>query len=413
MTIRSRFRSTLGGRLLANRLFLIHVTLSTSFLFAQKMPAKPIACPAPALEAKETSAPDSEIPEYERKRENEEQIRIEMDYAGTRIKNHSKIPKNNFGIITTITYIHSKCSKGKFNQSALDSQRKNKLTKLFPQLKDNHLVQWQEEIQADCGNRKNSKNLFHGYIISYRPRPSEATMKKEIEYLKTKVSVIRETTACKISDFKPYKKDDTIQKVFNRNQKWDTMVVADLTGSMSPYAAELILYFKLQTQKKENRKFLFFNDGDNKPDSEKIAGETGGLYFQNVKDYEELVKLASETMSHGFGGDAPENDIEALLEAQKRCPECKELILIADNFAGMRDLSLADKITVPVRVVLCGAFAGLNLEMLFLARITGGSIHTIEADIMDLAKKNENEIIEYGGQKYIIKKGRFHLLRET
>lgn len=176
---------------------------------------------------------------------------------------------------------------------------------------------------------------------------------------------------------------------------------------MFPYTQQLFLYFKLQTLKRIERAFVFFNDGDRTPDEKKVTGKTGGIYFQKLKNYEELEKLAKAAISGGYGGDSPENDIEALIKAQAVCPECKELILIADNFSNMRDYSLMSQIQKPVRVVLCGSYAGINTEYLDLARITKGSVHTIEEDLENLMELNEGQIIELNKKKYVLEKGRF------
>ena len=68
----------------------------------------------------------------------------------------------------------------------------------------------------------------------------------------------------------------TVERVFERNKSWENMlVVADLTGSMTPYTRQLLLRFKLNAARKAVKHFMFFNDGDMKPDrTKRIAPKT-------------------------------------------------------------------------------------------------------------------------------------------
>ncbi|WP_125226304.1 hypothetical protein [Leptospira neocaledonica] len=320
------------------------------------------------------------------------------------------------GIFITVTYIHSICKTSAYDQLRLDQERKKELLRIFPKLDKNTLVEWKETKYDSCGEKENTSDKFHGFAIHYRPKPSEETWKKEKDILfgkKPERSVESRSESCVAeSGTSPqFQKDEIVSKVLERKKEWDGAIVGDLTGSMFPYTQQLFLYFKLQTLKKIEKFFVFFNDGDNTPDGKKVVGKTGGIYFQKLKVYEELEKLAKATISGGYGGDGPENDIEALIKAQEVCPDCKELILIADNFSTMRDYSLMGKIQKPVRVVLCGSYAGINTEYLDLARNTKGSVHTIEEDLENLMELNEGQTIELNKKKYVLEKGRFKPIR--
>jgi hypothetical protein len=112
-----------------------------------------------------------------------------------------------------------------------------------------------------------------------------------------------------------------------------------------------------------------------------------------------------KTIRAGCGGDAPENDCEALLYAYKVAPKASEYILIADNLAPIKDIVLLEKLNKPVRIILCGTSYGISAEYLNLARKTGGSVHTMEADLENLIKKSEGEKFTFMNQKYRIEKG--------
>lgn len=205
-----------------------------------------------------------------------------------------------------------------------------------------------------------------------------------------------------------YQPDSTVFKIFDRNKKWSNMLIAaDLTGSMYPYTAQLLAWLQLNSKTKKAKNFVFFNDGNATPDRKKIIGLTGGIYLSKTNDFQEVKKLAQKTMYAGGGGDAPENNVEALLRGIKANPNCKDIIMIADNWAPIKDIQLAEKITKPVKIILCGVWTGINTDYLNLARITGGSIHTIEEDLTDLALLNEGESIELFGVSYTISEGKF------
>jgi hypothetical protein len=137
------------------------------------------------------------------------------------------------------------------------------------------------------------------------------------------------------------------------------------------------------------------------------VGKTGGLYFTDEEDVNKvMVKLIQATMA-GCGGDGPENNVEALLEGIRLAPQAGEVILIADNWATPRDLELLDKVKRPVRVILCGAYMGVNVAYLELARRTGGSVHTVEQDLEHLVNLKEGQEVKLGDQRFRIENGAF------
>jgi hypothetical protein len=193
-----------------------------------------------------------------------------------------------------------------------------------------------------------------------------------------------------------------VLKVLDRNAWKNMVVVSDLTGSMSPYVIQLILWFKLNELDKRVSAVTFFNDGDMTPDAKKVIGKTGGIYYSPTGSFEDTRNLAIKTIQNGYGGDGPENDFEAILAAIEKNPEAKEIILVADNLAPVKDFVLMSNIKIPVRVILCGTNYGVNLQYLKLARATGGSVHTMEKDLTDLAKLGEGKTFQLGKQFFKI-----------
>lgn len=202
--------------------------------------------------------------------------------------------------------------------------------------------------------------------------------------------------------------DSTVFKIFRRNAWKNINVVGDVTGSMYPYTGQLLLWLKLHSLDSLTKRFIFFNDGDNTPDKEKKLGNTGGIYSRECSSFDEVKDLVKTTMMKGGGGDCPENNIEALLAAEKKFPEAACQVLIADNWANVKDLSLVEQLSKPVRIVLCGVYDGnVNVEYLNLARKTKGSVHLMEQDLYDLSLLHEGELLRIGRKYYRVKKGSF------
>lgn len=202
---------------------------------------------------------------------------------------------------------------------------------------------------------------------------------------------------------------NVVYNVFKRNTAWkNKLIVADLTGSMYPYAQQLSTWLKLHFLKDTtSQNFSFFNDGDKKRDDHKKIGSTGGVYYCKAKTIDELIATMDLTIKKGQGGDAPENVIEGILYGLSKSGKVSEVILIADNWAKVRDIKLLSRIRVPVHVVLCGVFEGMEIseDYLNIAYKTKGSVHTIEQDITDLMNQGNGKKFNINGVDYIIKNG--------
>lgn len=209
-----------------------------------------------------------------------------------------------------------------------------------------------------------------------------------------------------------YFPDTIINTVFNRkiNDWKDKILVMDVTGSMSPYTYQTMNWLKMNMQKTQMKKYVFFNDGDSRPDGP--VGNSGGAYQVSSTNIMEIETKCAQTMRRGNGGQGPENNIEALLFAQRAAPDARGAIMIADNWAPVRDLKLIENLNIPVHIILCGVLNGnINVHYLDIAFATGGSVHTIEQDIENLNSLMEGDIVEVGKQKFRLTRGRFELTR--
>jgi hypothetical protein len=374
---------------------------------------------------------------------------VRFDFGSNQLVDSKELEKLKNIKIKYIQYIYTDFKKEeKFKQDEFNIERLYEIYKVIPELfEKNEDVNWKVITQTGATKEDEAKKLFHGLIIYYKEAPTVESMKKEVEYIKERLTFIHplvknkslvttldlpdtdridfegemslgvvDTSYTSTSDdfnFSEVFSDTVVSTVLKRNKHWNDMLIScDLTGSMSPYSAQLFIWHKLNMNKKKVQHFVFFNDGDMTPDEKKLTGKTGGIYFSNADNFDELEKVAFKCMYAGGGGDMPENDIEALLLGVEKYPKSKDIILIADNWANMRDYSMLTKVNRPIKIILCGTQFGINKQYLDLARQTKGSIHTIEQDITNLMDLKEGQEIKIGKEKFKISKGQFIEVRK-
>ena len=335
-----------------------------------------------------------------------------------------------------------------FNQKELNKSRLKELQQLVPHLFENRFWEFELISQTNGNSREECNKMFHGFVVTFRPNATKTMLVSEADYLTSLVSTmlkndsIENDTTPKKYDIKTHYdqqigyihdtiwyvdtikppsppdffylqslyKDTTVLGAFNRNKNWKNfIVVTDVTGSMSPYSAQVFVWLKKQAENKLANSFVFFNDGDEKPSIKKKPLETKGIYITKNKNIDAVVNTATKCMKNGSGGgEGLENDIEAIIDGIKHYPPANEIILVADNMESMRDYKFIEKIKLPVRVIACGAKNRINIQYLDLARQTGGSVHTEKIDITNLESIKENEHFLINDFEYMYKNGRFH-----
>lgn len=356
----------------------------------------------------------------------------------------------------------------------LNTQRLRNFFATYPQLKNNQTVQWQLVRQTDGAEKAQAQQLFHGFVLYYRPLQSEEAMKAdssklsdmlrpkptvrikhsgflatdttrlremyEIEpYTILKKMPVKEALAYLDMDAKLISKypgvdsilvyekplanntetifertppeDSTVIKVLNRMGWQRMLVVADVTASMYPYTGQLLLWLQMNEEDRRIHQFVFFNDGDNKEEADKQPGRTGGIYNTASSEFENVEKLLYQTMRKGTGGAIPENNIEALLYGLDACADCQDVVMIADNHSGVSDIQLLSQVKKPVRIIVCGVLHNINPVYLTIARQTGGSVHLAETDIQNLAALKEGETVTLFNTVYKVVKGKFELVK--
>lgn len=320
------------------------------------------------------------------------QVLIKMDYASAAIENSDEMKLFFIGkVATKVTLVYTDFARSNtFNQPTLNKDRFKNLFELNNTAFSDTATQWQVMAQTGAKSFEKGKKMFHGFVVTFKS--SSGTY---LDDLMTNNDL----------------PDSTVLDVFERNKDWKNMlIVADLTGSMTPYTAQILVWLRLNMTKKRAQHFTFFNDGDSKRTFQKEIGSTGGIYHADASKFEEVLGLAKTTMENGYGGDFPENDIEAILEGLDSCANCGDIVIIADNSSRMRDYELIEKVGKPVKVIICGFEGIVNVEYMDLARRTKGSVHTIEEDITNLMEIKEGEVVKIGEYQYIIKNGDFKVL---
>ena len=245
-------------------------------------------------------------------------------------------------------------------------------------------------------------------------------VKKAIE---KKAERLRDSLTVNPNIFDDYNKP--ILSTLNRFKgDWNKkVIVTDVTASMSSYMEEVLLWHALNLVKGTHSKYIFFNDGDDKITSNKHIGKTGGTYFceGKLEHLDAIIEKMQEAARFRMGGgEPPENDVEALLAGISKRDSIDEIILIADAYSRVRDMELLVKVNLPVRIILCGVEENnqfyrqkqpINEQYLTMALRTGGSIHTLSNDIIDLSKKSDGDVIELQGIRYLLKNHQFIKLR--
>lgn len=338
-----------------------------------------------------------EIPTYSLKG-TEAVVEVEMAYASAKVRKPEIKKRWETRKVTQVDLVFTKYphdfENWLINYETLLQRRLSALQELDPTLLTNSEISWRYVLQTDCETEVEAKALFHGFVLyledyDYRMASIE------------KILIDREEID-----------DSTAYNVLERHPEWESkLVVMDWTGSMYPYGASVLLWHALNVKDSSISHFVFFNDGNARPNARKPIGKTGGIYRSPSVEIDSVLEKMFEVMGKGNGGDVKENDLEALLKSTARLKNYKEVILIADNRSGVRDIKLIKYLKLPVKVVLCGVDEDnpVHPDYLAIARYSKGSVHTMEEDIQDLAKLLEGDTIEIGGSIYRLQKGRFVL----
>jgi len=356
-----------------------------------------------------------------------------------------------------------------FNQPRLNYYRFKELEKKYPELFKLKKVHWKVLEQHKAKTKKTASNYFHGFVIYlkneiptkriestltivedilesykdsiivippsrrikvkrrrigtgiYYPR-SGAKRKKGITYSKPGIWGRREKTYLKkdttilweipekrmnIGSFntRNLKNIDVYRTLQKIPKGKHPIVITDITGSMAPYSAEVMLWVKNQPRMRRDARFIFFNDGNNEPDHYKKLGKTGGIYQSNSTNYDSIFSCMRKTMLLGQGGLPPENYCEAIMKGIQWYPDTDTVIVVADMNASASDILLASRIKKPVNIILAGGQEKMSIPQDYteICSLTGGYLFFkgFRIDPKKIKKQNRTFL----GSSYVIKKG--------
>lgn len=356
-----------------------------------------------------------------------------------------------------------------FNQPKLNYFRFQNLKKVYPAVFEDTSIQWKIMEQRQATEKEDAMKCFHGFIILLKNEPPKVLIEKELSLIKSvidsyhdsltwvpekitwKVKKVKEETGLYIPVNKNKKKqgvrytgsflgmrekeykirrDSTVLKrtggyyarkgyfdtsVFKNvheynfliSRRWSNKmaVVADVTGSMSPYSTQVMLWLKNRPEVLLNGRFVFFNDGDAKPDMLKRIGSTGGIHFASTTNYDSVYLAMDRTMRAGTGGDIPENNLEAVVETLRRWPDTDTVLMIADNEASVKDMSLLKNLKKPVSVMLCGATGKIHKDYIEITKTTGGRLFVLSTELSEMKKWQNGTEVLLGGKKFEYRNG--------
>ncbi|MCE3228729.1 MAG: hypothetical protein K0S32_3280 [Bacteroidetes bacterium] len=321
---------------------------------------------------------------------------LKVNYGDFSIVNLKEAEKLKNAVILQVDLVYTKYPVDD-DFSELNFKRVEYLHMVCPSIFNNTMAQWRIVAQTGAKTEYAASTMFHGFYIKYKPAPTKESAEREFGYL------------ADVLKGKKSLEDSSIFKIMERNKWKNITVVSDFTGSMSPYITQVMMWYNMTFAVKNIDEFVFFNDGDMKDDAVKKMGSTGGLYYVKAANKDSVLKVASLCSSSGFGGDVQENNVEAALFAVKKNPKLKEIVMLVDNWAPMRDYAMISMLKVPVRVIICGKGDrdAVNPEYLDLAYRTKGSVHTIEEDLHNISAVAEGKLLKIDGVEFRLMGGRF------
>ncbi|MCS6822512.1 MAG: hypothetical protein NZ551_11685 [Microscillaceae bacterium] len=388
--------------------------------------------PPPEVMKIEVKAERQAIARYDLSQPDTNRITLEMAFDKSEIRNPELTRKLQLQPIKSIDLVYTLYPKNK-DFTELNRNRLIALYNAAPDIFQHKDIKWKYVGQNGCETFEQANAMFHGFVVYFKPKllPQATPKTKEKEAKKTekkttqkppkkididKVDFGSKEAIKELIDQDYVYEDSTVYKIFERNKDWnDMLIVTDWTGSMYQYGLQVLTWMKLnQELSKRVKKFIFFNDGDKKRDSEKIIGKTGGIYHVSADNMDLVMETMAKAQRGGTGGDIQENDLEALLFGVTYFKECKTVVLIADSQSPIRDMMLLPQVVSKMKannqklkIILCGAKKYIQPEYVGLAYETRGSLHTIEQDIDNLIRMSKGESIKIEDTEFSIKQGKF------
>jgi hypothetical protein len=321
---------------------------------------------------------------------------VEIDHVGYKINNQTTLKILNQETIAQVDLVYTQLPFD-YDMAELNRKRIIEFYMNCPNAFKGRPIIWRIVKQTGVNKPMNLDNFFNGFVIYYRPMVS---FEEESIYFESILSQKRKLD------------DTTLLNIIRRNNNWKQMLcVVDVTGSMSPYTVQLLVWAKFNEKLKTFKQFVFFSDDDEKSNDQVTKLDTTGIWSIESYNADKIHDKMLKCMANG--GDI-ENDLEAIFYAVKKYPtNIKNIVLIADNWENPCDMNLLaklKKLKIPIRIVVCGVNKAINTNYLDIAHATNGSIHTIEEDLTEMGKITNGKIFKIQGIKYKLVAGHFQQL---
>lgn len=302
----------------------------------------------------------------------------------------------------------SKPSISPVTKQPIEEEKVSKLngSPVFPELY-NETQNFDEQVKTEVKLSKitNKRLIFENNL-------ADDLAEKEIRF----ISASAVSMSDKISRVRELGKtyELTSYDALDRNiDKWkNVVIVCDITSTMFPYTTQIFDWMNENTENTSIKGIVFFTDCDSL--GRQTRGRLPGKMF-TVRTKDELVLW--DTMFAAINNtennkDKPENNIEALLYAQKHFPEADEFVMIADNSTQVKDMKQLSKVKKKVHIILCGETYEKNVafqsDYVQIAKRTKGTIHTLEDDIENISKVKEMSVVRVGNVYFRFHKGKFY-----
>ena len=322
---------------------------------------------------------------------------LAIDPGDYRLKYEAAARILNNETITSVDLVYTDYPKGE-DFTELNRKRMIELYMHVPKAFNKNFIHWRIIRHTGIKRAGDLNKYFHGFVVYYRPMPKCSDEENDIrEILSQNKKLV----------------DSTIFKVFKRNRSWKDMVaVMDVTGSMAPYTAQMLLWLKLNSALKTTKQLVFFNDDEENSNDQSVKFDSCGIWSVESFKFEKILKTCFKAMEKG---NHFENNLEALFYAVKKFPQDKKnIIMVADNWEDPCDMKLLTKLKelkIPLRIIVCGVDKVMNTNYLDMAYATGGTVHTMEEDLTQLALTGEGKNISIGGLKFKLQGGKFQQLK--
>ncbi len=384
-----------------------------------------------------------ELPLYLTLDKEPESVEIPLSY-GRATFNSQFLPELDIENIEEIVLVYSKHPE-EINFDKLNQRRLDYLYKFYPALKDKN-IKIRFVSQTNATTKEKAEELFHGFVIHYKQSKDiyglgsleEGLVSDQILPLalsKIQFDPIANPLRSKIiNEIKSYIlnsntwEDSTTYKALEVNKmNWkSSVVVFDWTSSMFMHGAQATRWIIDNKDNHKIKQFIFFNDCDPNGIPIKESELSGGMYEVSTDNVEKILTTMVDAAIKGVNNkDYDENDFEAVKFAVEQYPDVEEVILVADNKSAVRDKYLIENINKPIRVILCGItytkdgatttekYLPIQNDYVKLVSKTGGSIHIIENDAIDLTKGIDGAMLNISGKVYQYRKGRWRKVRKS